>query len=66
MRQETNECVGCPQGVPCIGDSCPYLHIIRWYCDECGAEETLYYVDGRELCGDCALETLEVVEGSDD
>lgn len=66
MREEVNECVGCPPGVPCMGDSCPYLHVTRWYCDECEAEETLYYMDGQELCAECVLEKLDVVEGSDD
>lgn len=65
MKKEFNECVGCPPELGCIGDSCKYRRVPHWYCDECGAEGTLYYVDGRELCAECAMETLEVVEGSD-
>lgn len=33
------------------------------YCDKCGENvERLYEFDGKELCGDCVLKELEVVE----
>jgi hypothetical protein len=37
----------------------------RFYCDKCGEEATLYEYDGKELCAECLLEEIPVVEGSD-
>lgn len=65
MMEEINDCVGCPPEMGCIGNSCKYRRVPHWCCDKCGAEETLYYVDNQELCESCALEALEIVEGSD-
>lgn len=65
MKRIEDECVGCPAGVPCLGPSCPNRNVVRYYCDECGAEETLYEWDGQELCIECIKEQLDVVEGSD-
>lgn len=66
MRETTNECVGCPPEMGCLGDSCPNRNVTRLYCDECGDETQLYYYDGQELCIDCITEllkeTLEKVE----
>lgn len=66
MIKEFNECVGCPPELGCIGDSCPHRRVTRYFCDKCGEEETLYYVDGDELCAECVLDGLDVVEGSDE
>lgn len=76
MKKITDECVCC--GLPCLGESCPYRRVVRYYCDKCGREEKLYYYDDMELCADCILEDipedeyedfelsdLEVVEESD-
>ena len=63
MKKVENECVGCD--LPCIGDSCSYRKVTRYYCDECGEETTLYHWDGEELCLDCIMNELQVVEGSD-
>lgn len=60
MKQITNECVSC--GLPCLGSSCPYNHVTRFYCDKCGDETQLYYYDGQELCIDCIEKSLEKVE----
>lgn len=60
-----NECVGCPPEMGCLGSACPYLNVKRFYCDKCGKEETLYKFDGQELCIDCIIKQLTVVEGSD-
>ena len=65
MVEYSNDCVGCPPEMGCIGNLCKHTNVPHWYCDECGAEETLYYVDNQELCGNCALKALEMVEGSD-
>lgn len=60
-----NECFDCAtESYPCKGDSCPYRHVRRLYCDNCGdVFDKLYIgVSGKELCAECALEELEVVE----
>lgn len=63
MKKIENECIDC--GLPCIGNSCPYRSVTRFYCDKCGKEDKLYYYDHEELCADCLLKEFEVVEGSD-
>lgn len=65
MRKTENECVSCPTDYGCLGNSCKYRFVTRYYCDRCKEERTLYYYDGEELCEDCLLEEFEVVEGSD-
>ena len=59
MKQVENECVDC--GLPCLGRSCPYRNVERFYCDVCNEEEQLYYYDGMELCLNCIKERLEKV-----
>ena len=63
MKRIENECVDC--GLPCRGSSCPNSNVIRYYCDRCGNEDTLYYYDNEELCEECLLKNFEVVEDSD-
>ena len=63
MQRIENECVSC--GLPCLGDSCPYRNVIRYYCDNCGDENKLYHYDNLEICGECLLKHFEVVNGSD-
>lgn len=58
-----NECVDCE--LPCIGTSCKYFNVTRYYCDECEYEDLLYEFDGQQLCTECILKRLDVVEGSD-
>ena len=65
MIRVENDCCGCAvPAYPCLGDSCPLRHQKHYYCDSCGDEvEELYYgISGKELCDDCALGELEVVE----
>lgn len=62
MIKIENECVGCPPDLGCIGNSCPYLHVYRFYCDKCNCEEELYWFEDEQLCIDCILEQLERVE----
>ena len=64
MKVIENECVSC--GLPCLGNSCPYRKVPHYYCDKCGSETTLYYFDDKELCQECIIDELIVVEGSDD
>lgn len=59
MIKTENECVDC--GLPCLGDGCRYRNVKRMYCDNCNAEEQLYYFDGEELCLECIEERLEKV-----
>lgn len=63
MKEITDECVSC--GLPCLGNSCPYSKVTRWYCDECKDEcqpEELYVTeDGDTLCQDCLLEKFQTV-----
>lgn len=65
MHRIENECVGCPPEIGCMGSSCPNRNVVRFYCDKCGEETTLYYYEDEELCANCILEKLEVVKGSD-
>lgn len=65
MKVVENECVGCPPEMGCLGSSCPNRNVERFYCDDCGAEETLYDYDGEEICKDCLLKKFSVVEGSE-
>lgn len=66
MIKVTNDCVECASSLyPCIGDRCELLHVPHYYCDRCGNEVDegrLYYYDREELCEDCILDDLEVVE----
>lgn len=64
MRVIENECVGCPPDMGCLGSSCPYRNVERYYCDKCGAENVLYHWDDSELCAECVLKQLVIVEGS--
>ena len=64
MKEITNECVGCPPEMGCMGSACPNRNVERFYCDKCGQETTLYHYEGKELCIECIAEELEVVEGS--
>lgn len=56
-----DDCVCCD--LPCI--SCGRKHTPHFYCDECGEEGKLYRVGDKEYCEKHALESLDVVEGSD-
>lgn len=59
MVKIENECVDC--GLPCLGDSCPYRNVVRYYCDKCKEENKLYHYDEHELCIDCIEKELEEV-----
>ena len=60
MIKIENECVDC--GLPCLYETCPYYAVVRFYCDECGYEEELYWFDDEQLCIDCIKKRLERVE----
>lgn len=65
MRKVQNDCVGCPDGVPCFGNSCKMRNVPHYYCDKCGDEAPLYEYEDKQLCESCLLEEFNVVEGSE-
>lgn len=66
MIKTENECVGCPDGLPCIYESCPFWAVTRFYCDKCKNDvDVLYWWDGQQLCLDCIEQRLERVEIDD-
>ena len=62
MKLIEDECVDC--GLPCLGSSCKYKNVERFYCDKCGEEDVLYEYDGLELCIECIKGELSIIEGS--
>lgn len=61
-----NECCDCAvPAYPCMGNSCSLRNVPHHLCDKCGEEEKLYHYDGQELCVECIISQLELVEGSD-
>ena len=60
-----SECCGCPRELGCILSACPYYKVTRFYCDNCGQEEDLWYFDDEELCVGCILKQLRPVEYED-
>lgn len=73
MIRYTNECVGCPREMGCIGDACRFRRVPHFFCDICGDEiytaaEVYITPDGDHACATCLLggtPTLEE-EGWDD
>lgn len=57
-----SDCVGCPIEMGCIYEACPHYRVVRYYCDKCKEEDTIYNFNGEQLCFDCILEQLERVE----
>ncbi len=59
MLRIEDHCVGCPDGAPCMGSSCPNRNVPVWCCDECEREydrDELRLLDGKQLCYDCFCE----------
>ena len=68
MIKFENECVGCPQGMGCLGGSCPYMNVPHWICDRCEEEVDegeLWKVDGEELCEECLKDNFSRVTYDD-
>ena len=68
MVRYENECCGCATpAYPCRGSACPLRNVPHYYCDnpECRAEGTLYEYEGGQLCSECLLKKLPIVEGSE-
>lgn len=59
MYVEVNECVNCPAGMGCYGDSCPQKHVVRCYCDQCKDEiyeNDITVINNEHYCPICAEE----------
>lgn len=52
MMKYQDNCVDCPAGIPCLGDSCPLRGYVE-VCDECEEANALYTLEGEHLCGEC-------------
>lgn len=62
MIEITNECLDCKnERYPCRGASCPNRRVVRYRCDKCKDECTIYHFEGKELCINCIEEMLEEV-----
>lgn len=61
MKKIENDCVGCPT----YCTDCGAKRTPHYYCDRCGNEDILYFFGNEELCMECIVESLEVVEGSE-
>ena len=62
MIRYENQCVNC--GFLCRYEACRYYKVRVLECDCCREEADKLYIgiSGKELCAECALEELEVVE----
>ena len=58
IRIESN-CCDC--GLPCLHAACSHYEYIIYECDDCGEENKLYWLDGKQLCIGCIAEHLEEV-----
>ena len=60
MILHENRCVDCNGAAyPC--NMCGLKNVTVYICDCCGEEDTLYWLDGEQLCSSCVLERLEEV-----
>lgn len=56
-----SQCVSCR--FPCRHEDCKNYKVKVLICDDCGEESDMLYRFGdEELCEDCVLKRLEVVE----
>lgn len=56
MIEKEDQCVGCADGLGCLGSSCPNRNVEVIYCDCCGEKidrDDWYKVDGEDLCEEC-------------
>jgi hypothetical protein len=57
-----NNCIGCDYCMQCGADHTPI-----YICDECGDEvNTLYKLEGQQLCSSCVLNSLPEVDEYDE
>lgn len=53
MVKYEDECVGCPPEMGCLGKTCPYKNVKRYYCDTCKKREATHQVDDEDFCDSC-------------
>lgn len=59
----TDECVGCPAEMGCLGSACPNRHVAHFYCDKCKREvDILREYNGDKFCEECILKEFKEVE----
>lgn len=62
MIKYENDCMDCAtDGYPC-NPCCRRKRAPHYYCDHCGEEEKLFWLDGKQLCIACVESALESVE----
>ena len=62
MVTYTNECVGCPSEIGCMGDSCPNRNVKHLICDRCDTDcEELYILGDEEVCEECLKANFETI-----
>jgi hypothetical protein len=61
MIKYENDCCGCAtESYPC-DPYCKRKKTPHFYCDHCGEEDALYWLDGKQLCISCVENELESV-----
>ena len=61
-----DECIGCPPGQGCLGNTCPNRNVPHLYCDKCKDEmDTLYHWDGEQWCMFCIEKSLDKVKAKE-
>lgn len=62
MIKYENNCIRCDNCIHCGAD-----HEVVYICDECGEEvNTLYHLEGQQLCSSCVLNYLPEVDEYDE
>ena len=63
MIKYENHCCGCAvPGYPCIGDSCPYVDVPVYYCDNCNDETYAQYnIEDNHYCEEHAKEYVRKI-----
>lgn len=53
MIRYENDCVGCANDYYPCDPYCTRKRSPHFYCDQCGNEDKLYWLDGKQLCAEC-------------
>lgn len=62
MIRYENECCDCATEHYRCNPYCTRKRVPHFYCDCCGEEDKLYWLDGKQLCISCIESELESVE----
>lgn len=60
MVIKENRCVGCPDGMFCMGSTCPMVNVSVSYCDHCGGYSSIES-DGEDFCEECFEKLLDKI-----